>query len=710
MDEIGIFVLYLLAGIAISILIIGGYAVIWYLLIQRVPYERTRIILPFIVAAIMIVIDPWFDAMLWSSVNFQQFEAMGISFTIIRIIPLQTTIAMAAIVPFLFVGKCIGTRRPWLLIAVPSGIGFFSIMARGFSSLLGPTSTTPDIFHTTFFSSLLMVFPFVEVMVYSAAFYGFAAVFWYVVALPFQRWFRAVLLSIASLIAFFLFEWTALAGLAIVVYVTVKQFRSKIISFAGAFSAGLLLAVIGPEIIKIPGSEHHLTAVLVPMIVIGCAIASAFAFLSEKIRKGLRLPVLFSSAILSLLISYQTLTVILNPTGSLLSWLVTVPGVVLLRQYLIILFAMVFAFTAIIFVVLAFLTGHYLDKSNLLDKICQAGSTPAPGLKDLYTSLRVLMTPRLKLAIFILCGILIISGAYLVFSFITDTTPGRTWTQVTTSAPFGSKGAFASAEYREKLWLIGGTGNSGPYGEAWYTSDGITWNRESSAEMVPQRMGASSAVFKDAIWIIGGITEKTLTPNNDIWYSSNGINWSEIQTASEFSPRSGQGTVVFKDRLWVIGGDLGNRSNNFTSDVWYSSDGISWEQATPAAGFSPRTRLSSFVYKEKIWIIGGWNDIEHPNDVWNSDDGIHWTKVIESAGFPKGLFHAVVFDNRIWVIQNGGIWYSTDGVTWSSVPSTAQFFQHEYSGGIPYALVFDDRLWVFQWHNIDMGIWFTVPG
>lgn len=339
----------------------------------------------------------------------------------------------------------------------------------------------------------------------------------------------------------------------------------------------------------------------------------------------------------------------------------------------------------------------------------ETGIQPGKGTPTTDPRTPIHLTLKMKWALLILAILAALVVGYFVFMLIFNTMPGKDWTQVTTSAPFGYKGGFTSAEYKGKLWLIGGSGNTSPDGEVWYTSDGVTWKRESTPSVVPQRNGASSAVFKDALWVIGGCNAETFTPNNDIWFSSNGADWSEIQPSADFSPRAGQSSVTFKDWIWVVGGNLGNLTDNFTSDVWYSPDGISWEQATPAAGFSPRSGQSSFVFNNRMWVIGGRDYTGYPNDVWNSDDGIHWTEVTGSADFPKGMFNAVVFDNRIWVIETAGIWCSTDGFTWSKVITSAPFYQREYGEGLPYTLVFDNRLWVFQAHNIDMGIWFTMP-
>jgi hypothetical protein len=354
-----------------------------------------------------------------------------------------------------------------------------------------------------------------------------------------------------------------------------------------------------------------------------------------------------------------------------------------------------------------------------------AAPVPRKKLADILRAIPKSLSPRVKRTILILVVLaLVIVGCYAYWE-ISDTTPGRTWTKVTDSAPFGTRSGFTSAEYHGKLWLIGGSGNTGTDGDAWYTSDGITWIRESSAEMVPQRLGASSTVFRDALWIIGGSDEQTYTPGNGIWYSGNGINWSEIQPKAVFSPRSLHSTVVFRNRIWVIGGNRGTIQDDLTNDVWYSDDGISWVQATPAAEFSPRSDHSSFVYQDKLWVIGGRDSTGYLNDIWYSDDGIHWTKAPATAPFATATsFHAVVFDGRMWVLQTSfeqkvnfpwvpepiqGIWYSYDGITWTKVRGTPEFFNEEYNRGQPLPIVFDNRLFVLQSLGMNTGIWYTKP-
>lgn len=65
--------------------------------------------------------------------------------------------------------------------------------------------------------------------------------------------------------------------------------------------------------------------------------------------------------------------------------------------------------------------------------------------------------------------------------------------------------------------------------------------------------------------------------------------------------------------MWVIGG----RDSPVYNDVWSSSDGIIWTQATAAAAFSARYLHSSVVFDNKMWVIGG-DGGGRKNDVWSS--------------------------------------------------------------------------------------------
>ncbi len=197
-------------------------------------------------------------------------------------------------------------------------------------------------------------------------------------------------------------------------------------------------------------------------------------------------------------------------------------------------------------------------------------------------------------------------------------------------------------------------------------------------------------------------------------------------------------TVVFNDRMWLMGGWYNGRlpGHGASNEVWSSTDGVNWEQATEQAGWSPRLAAGAVVFKGRMWILGGTedyyfgDDTSLKNDVWSSADGKDWRREIAqrplvAAGLPRGRrprrqdlgarrrqlrpavpgperrlelvrrrdtgsavtehapwtpriwFSAVVYRDRIWVLGGwsnnpsknwGDVWYSRDGKSWDAAP------------------------------------------
>jgi len=92
--------------------------------------------------------------------------------------------------------------------------------------------------------------------------------------------------------------------------------------------------------------------------------------------------------------------------------------------------------------------------------------------------------------------------------------------------------------------------------------------------------------------------------------------WKLATDNARFPGRSGHKCLLFKNKLWIIGGWNGKK---VLGDIWFSNDGIDWKCALKSAPFPPRAAHSALVYKNKIWVIGGLNfdrdmDIRDMND------------------------------------------------------------------------------------------------
>jgi hypothetical protein len=102
----------------------------------------------------------------------------------------------------------------------------------------------------------------------------------------------------------------------------------------------------------------------------------------------------------------------------------------------------------------------------------------------------------------------------------------------------------------------------------------------------------------------------------------------------------------------VIGGGNYVPKYRALNDVWCSTDGVHWQQVTDHAPWNPRIWFSAVVYRDRMWILGGWSN--HPSrnwgDVWHSRDGREWTQLRSNVVWKERHEHsAYVFHDKIWV-------------------------------------------------------------
>ena len=288
------------------------------------------------------------------------------------------------------------------------------------------------------------------------------------------------------------------------------------------------------------------------------------------------------------------------------------------------------------------------------------------------------------------------------------------WVRVSSKAPWTARDSQGEFVYKDQLWILGGWFGSfeAPPRDVWSSPDGKNWKLvQASAPWIHSDL-PMSLVFKDKMWMMGGWYNGRLpghSASNQVWSSTDGLAWEQATDNAPWTPRIAAGAVVFKDKMWILGGTedyyFGD-DNSLTNDVWHSSDGSHWELATNNAGWSPRAYHQAVVHNDKIWILGGGNYVPsyHAlNDVWCSADGVNWTQVTGAAPWgPRLWFSSVVYRNRIWVLGGwsqghdnfGDVWYSKDASTWTQLHSDIIWkSRHEHS-----AYVFRNKIWVAGGH------------
>ena len=252
---------------------------------------------------------------------------------------------------------------------------------------------------------------------------------------------------------------------------------------------------------------------------------------------------------------------------------------------------------------------------------------------------------------------------------------GVDWSIFSTSTQslemWGQRQNHSSAVFQDKLWVLGGHSGAGANPNSiWSSPNGVTWSITENSEW-SKRWRPSTVVFQDKLWVIGGYHSGW---KNDAWSSVDGSNW--IQESSQVWPSGGAETaaVAFDGKLWVLGGWQGPSPGTLTNTIRNSSDGKTWQTITPVGPiWEPRWDHQAIVFDNKIWVLGGEarNDNFDPDlnykDVWYSTDGINWLEVAPSANWSaRSRFTSTVFDNKLWIAtgDNGAgqrfndVWYT----------------------------------------------------
>lgn len=285
------------------------------------------------------------------------------------------------------------------------------------------------------------------------------------------------------------------------------------------------------------------------------------------------------------------------------------------------------------------------------------------------------------------------------------------WVQETPAAAWQARDSQAELVYKKRLWIFGGwfNSNEAPPRDVWSSKDGKNWELiNPSAPWIHSDL-SMSVVFKNKMWMMGGWYNGRLKGNsasNMVWSSKDGMNWNSETENAAWTPRIASALVEFKGKLWLLGGTenyyFGDKSS-LKNDVWYTSDGKDWKLATANAAWQPRAYHQAAVLNGRIYVFGGGNYVPEYlalNDVWSSDDGINWVQETANAPWHKRLwFNTIVYRNRIWVMggwsnnpykNHDDVWSSGDGKNWEKLESDQVWKgRHEAS-----SFVFKDKIWI----------------
>lgn len=275
------------------------------------------------------------------------------------------------------------------------------------------------------------------------------------------------------------------------------------------------------------------------------------------------------------------------------------------------------------------------------------------------------------------------------------------WAKVATRTTFSPRDSSPNAcvVFNDSIWVLGGyrheNGEWFSKSDVWKSGDAKNW--EIVNDSPPYYPYCAFVAFEDRMWAFGessyastnGKDWTAVVTNIPLWYgmriaklngsliavkdktilkSANGFDWQLVTNEAPWDARAWPGLVVLNGRLFFLGGGINYLTglDYYYTDVWSSSDGISWELINPDAPYQKAYWSSFRTFEGRIWVMGGWNFFEldngyvgNNNEVWASQDGLTWEKV-ETAGIwePRHAVLSFVFKNSLYVSSG----YGTNGI------------------------------------------------
>lgn len=247
------------------------------------------------------------------------------------------------------------------------------------------------------------------------------------------------------------------------------------------------------------------------------------------------------------------------------------------------------------------------------------------------------------------------------------------WTEITPHAAFPTSYNFPVYVERDRMWAFHPQG-------IWSSADGKSWEKAKLPTIRHSVYETTYVQFNHAVYALGKNQGNYLDLRfgSAIRRTTDFQTWELLAQSSNLPNRVFHGTVVFDGKIWLLGGFDGRNHHN---DVWHSSDGVHWTQATAHAAWTPRQVDKCVVFQNRIWVIGGdvidglpTSNPRAAQEIWSSADGVNWTLVTEQVQLSGNS--PVVFDGKLWLVgaNRDGTFarasqITTDGIHWQEAPA-----------------------------------------
>jgi hypothetical protein len=220
--------------------------------------------------------------------------------------------------------------------------------------------------------------------------------------------------------------------------------------------------------------------------------------------------------------------------------------------------------------------------------------------------------------------------------FFKSTNGGVSYTQLS-DLSFSKRHTAATFTLSDKVYVVGGDATN-PATDSW-TFDGTTWTKKADDCGIGVRCLMGAAYHNGAFYLIGGQKDQFISSgkyDNVLKSTDNCVSFTQIATTPFTGGNLWGSCVSYKGRIWKICGgiydDTSINNRTYPKEIYSSADGITWvyEGIFPGSG---RQYHQTIVWKDKIWVIGGFFSTPNDNlgDTWYSTNGIDWTQLTGSA-------------------------------------------------------------------------------
>lgn len=270
------------------------------------------------------------------------------------------------------------------------------------------------------------------------------------------------------------------------------------------------------------------------------------------------------------------------------------------------------------------------------------------------------------------------------------------WELVST-APWDGRTGMSVVAFDNKVWMSGGDHDGILKNDVWSSADGKSWIKVTEGANWARRQNHHTLAFDNKLWLIGGTSEGSsgAVLNSDVWFSTDGDSWTEATTNTGWGDLSAYSTASFAGKMWAMGGEINSVETN---KIWASSDGIQWKEiSTNPPVWDKRIEHTTTTFNNRIWVLAGKSSSgdRFLNDAWNSVDGESWKSTSNSVRWAdKDNLFAVGDDTQIHVIGGGGDsgnhmhWTSQDGTNWNEDTHSAAWTTESINS----AFLFKNRL------------------